>query len=329
VKAAVINVSGKYYNLGCAKLANWLRRNGYEVECFAGDPHGVLLPSYDLVCLSVIFSWHLPLAAELAMRCGSAEVWCGGPGVFRRQDWWRKETGRDVVQGQPDYARFEYERGDYRMAFASRGCPENCHFCIVTPMEGADFTMDWDFQPAPILCDNNLSALPVDFQNHIIRRYQETGVQLLDANSGFEPGDFDAATFERWRPILRGPWRYAFDILPEWRAVKEVCDILKGVNSRKKRVYCLVGNEPIEVCHERALKILEWGAEPHCQYEVPLDTLTMEPTVRHDWTAQKLHDFCRFFNRWFFRKYKLHEYKPRQNEPNPFMQVAPALRMIT
>jgi hypothetical protein len=61
-----------------------------------------------------------------------------------------------------------------------------CWFCIVPKIEGSDFTFDWDFQPAPVLCDNNLSALPVEYQEHIIRRYQETGVRLMDAQSGFE-----------------------------------------------------------------------------------------------------------------------------------------------
>ena len=43
---------------------------------------------------------------------------------------------------------------------ASRGCPVGCSFCIVPKMEGREFTLLPDFTPRPILCDNNLSALP-------------------------------------------------------------------------------------------------------------------------------------------------------------------------
>ena len=84
---------------------------------------------------------------------------------------------------------------------ASRGCPVGCWFCIVPAMEGKEFTLLPDFPVRPILCDNNLSALPADYQDHIIARYQGDGVQLLDANSGFEPRTFNGAVYERWRVI--------------------------------------------------------------------------------------------------------------------------------
>jgi hypothetical protein len=61
--------------------------------------------------------------------------------------------------------------------------------------------------PRPILCDNNLSGLPADFQEHIIRRYQDAGVPLRDANSGFEPHSFTPDVYERWKPLVNAPWR--------------------------------------------------------------------------------------------------------------------------
>jgi len=91
------------------------------------------------------------------------------------------------------------------------------HNCIVPRLEGLAFTLDRDFQPAPILCDNNLSALPADFQEHILRRYAETGTRLLDANSAFEPRTFDEGVYPRGKRTLRGPWRFAFDEMRERR----------------------------------------------------------------------------------------------------------------
>ena len=38
--------------------------------------------------------------------------------------------------------------------------------------EGREFTLRPDFQVRPILCDNNLSALPAEYQKHIIDRYR-------------------------------------------------------------------------------------------------------------------------------------------------------------
>lgn len=145
------------------------------------------------------------------------------------------------------------------MVFASRGCPVNCSFCVVPRLEGTAFTLDWEFQPAPILCDNNLSALPVAFQEHIIRRYQEAGAPLQDANSGFEPRTFDEETYQRWRPVLRGPWRFAFDELGEADDVRRMMGILAGERPRRKRVYVLIGNEPIAACYERVRRVLACG----------------------------------------------------------------------
>jgi len=109
--------------------------------------------------------------------------------MFALTHWWKRETGLDCQRGLDD--RFERQRGTYRMTFASRGCPVNCSFCLVPRLEGRTFTLDWDFVPAPTLCDNNISALPVVFQEHILRRYHETDTPLCDANSGFEPRTFD------------------------------------------------------------------------------------------------------------------------------------------
>src|SRR5690348_11005155 len=68
-KAVVINCSSTpthiCYNLGAHKLADWLKEQGHEVACYDGDP-GMWELDADLVCLSVIFSWHAPLARQIA-----------------------------------------------------------------------------------------------------------------------------------------------------------------------------------------------------------------------------------------------------------------------
>lgn len=322
LKALVINCSAPHYNLGAHKLADWLCEQRYEVARVEGDP-GLWGLEADLVCLSVIFSWHAPLACEIALRMKDiAEVWAGGPGLFALASWWRKETGLEIVRGLD--VRFERQRGSYKMCFASRGCPVNCSFCIVPRLEGTSFTFDPEFQPAPTLCDNNLSALPVAYQEHIIARYQAAGVPLLDANSGFEPRTFDENTYQRWKSILRGPWRFALDELRELAEVERMMRILKQERASRKRVYILVGNEPLASCYERAMKVIDWGGEPFCQFLKPLNWLGDEGLLRcrFDWTVQRGKDFCRFFNRYLWRSLSLKEYRPRQDEPLPFAALA-------
>jgi len=317
MRVLVVNCSPGY-NLGANKLADWLRQSGHEVNYHTGDPD-IFSYGYDLVCLSVIFSWHATIARDIALRVkGLSDVWCGGPGMFALGNWWKKETGLDCHSGLD--MRFDGQIGNYKMTFASRGCPVGCWFCIVPKLEGTEFTLNWDFQPATFLCDNNLSALPVEFQEHIIRRYQETSTKLLDANSGFEPRAFDEGTYHRWKPILRGPWRFALDMMNELDLVHCMMKILKGEARSKKRVYVLIGNEPVEQCYERIVKVIEWGGEPHCQPVIKLNALEKIPMVKYDWTEQKLLDMARWSNRWIWRKTPLAEYSNRKNESPLFRQ---------
>jgi hypothetical protein len=103
-------------------------------------------------------------------------------------------------------------------------------------MEGKAFTLLPDFPVRPVLCDNNLSALPAEYQDHIIARYKAEGVPLLDANSGFEPRTFDEDVYERWRGINRGPWRFAYDDMQEARTCARAGRCSKDVSPRRASV---------------------------------------------------------------------------------------------
>lgn len=267
----------------------------------------------DTAYISVVFSWKLPEAYQRAVwyMTQGYKVRAGGPAV-----WVCPKYLKDVAEIGGDVEAITYHNPD--ATIASRGCPVGCYFCIVPTMEGKEFTLLWDFEPRPILCDNNLSALPIHYQEYIIKRYEFGDVPLLDANSGFEPRTFDEGTYQRWKAINRGPWRLAFDEMKEAEDVKRMMDLLKDVPNSRKRVYILIGNESIASCHERILKVIEWGGEPHCQPWMALNTLEKKPMVKYDWTEQKLKDMARWANRWLWRSMRLDEYKPRMYEDAPF-----------
>jgi hypothetical protein len=153
--------------------------------------------------ISVVFSWDVDAAFSRACwhRQAGYEVRVGGPGVFTAKRA-REFAGIAEVGGRiPDVQL----RHNPMATKASEGCPVGCFFCIVPAMEGRTFTLLPDFEPRPVLTDNNLSALPGDYQQHIVDRYSAAGVPLLDANSGFEPKTFDEGVFSRWRaPRRRG-----------------------------------------------------------------------------------------------------------------------------
>jgi hypothetical protein len=230
-------------------------------------------------------------------------VRAGGPGIFTRKHYLADvaELGGDC----PDAVA----RHNPAATFASRGCPVGCWFCIVPKMEGREFTLMPDFPVRPILCDNNLSALPADYQDHVVSRYKAAGVPLLDANSGFEPRTFDGEVYARWRGINRGPWRFAYDDQAERPYVERVMRMLRPVPARKKRVYVLIGNEPMAACVERLKEVIAWGGEPHAQPYIKLNALQKKPHVRFDWTAASLRDTARWANRYLWKYCTLDEYR--------------------
>lgn len=274
----------------------------------------------DTAYLSVVFTWRLPEVYSRIVwyRSQGLRVRVGGPAIWSHRAYAKNLSGIAEIGGEAD----ALVHHNSQATIASRGCPVGCYFCIVPKMEGKTFTLIPDFVPRPILCDNNLSALPVEYQNHIIRRYQETETPLLDANSGFEPKTFDADTYTRWKVINRGAWRFALDEMRELEDVRRMMGILKDVPPSKKRVYVLIGNEPIQSCYERIMKVIEWGGEPYCQPLLRLNTLDRNDYwVRYDWTPTKLQDMARWVNRWLWRKVKIWEYAGRKNESPIFADI--------
>lgn len=251
----------------------------------------------DTAYLSVAFTWKLREARDRALwyRQLGYRVRAGGPATFRPGGYLADVA--ELGGAMPDALK----RHNPMATIASRGCPVGCWFCIVPAMEGRRFTLLPDFPVRPVLCDNNLSALPADYQDHIISRYLAAGVPLLDANSGFEPRTFDGAVLERWAQINRGPWRFAYDDLQERTEVYAVMQLLKGISPKRIRVYVLIGNEPVADCLGRIREVIEWGGEPHVQPLMKLNALEKQHWVRFDWTAQKLVDVARWANRRIWR----------------------------
>ena len=250
----------------------------------------------DTAFLSIAFTWRLDDAWQRAkwyLALGY-KVRAGGPGIFTRKHYLADvaEIGGDV----PDAVA----RHNSMATFASRGCPVGCWFCIVPKMEGKNFTELPDFIVRPVLCDNNLSALSSEYQDHIVARYVASGVPLLDANSGFEPRAFDEEVYRRWKVINRGPWRFAYDDMADRPHVARVMMMLRDLTPKRKQVYTLIGNEPFEVCMGRIREVIAWGGEPYAQPVMKLNALKRVPMVRHDWTVPRLKAVQRWVNarRW-------------------------------
>lgn len=294
-------------SLGAQKLANWLRRSGWD--CEESNDLTWMDKGADLVAFSCIFSWYLPRLVQFASMAKDwgAEVWIGGPAVsFSRENasYVRQGVGIEPKIGIDE--RFEREQGDYQMVYFSRGCPAYtpaCGKCPVPFLEGNSFRLYPDAQPAKLLLDNNLSALPVEYQEHIIRRYAEswpTKRGKVDANSGFEPHSFTEETLVRWKEFPLMCWRFGYDDITERDEALEMMSLLKsyGFGGERVRVYTMIGNEPIDVCHQRMREVIEMGMHPWPQRLRPLNWLGPKGTLPclFDWDEPTLIAYQRFYS---------------------------------
>jgi len=263
----------------------------------------------DTLHLSVAFTWSIDEAFSRAIfaKAQGLRVKAGGPALFTPQ---MRALLADVAEVGGDYPDAIVHHNPLA-TMASRGCPVGCWFCIVPKMEGREFTLLPEFPLRPILCDNNLSGLPADYQDFIIERYRAANVPLIDANSGFEPRTFTREVYERWKPLINaggGPWRFAYDDLGERKEVQAVFEMLRDEPARRKRVYTLIGNEPFAECMERIRETIAAGCEPHAQPVIALNSRSRKPLVRHDWTEQKLKDVARWCNGFVWRSVPFEEY---------------------
>jgi len=274
----------------------------------------------DCIYLSVAFTWRIDDAADIA-RFAAAEgrrVLAGGPALFLRKMRAPLEPYATFDGAAPD----AIARHNPLATIASRGCPVGCHFCIVPAMEGREFTLLPDFPVRPVLSDNNLSALPEDYQDHIIGKYDAADVPLIDANSGFEPMTFTPAIYQRWRRVINsggGPWRFAYDETKERSDVLRVMQMLQGEPQKRKRVYVLIGNEPFAECMARIGEVIAGGCEPHVQPYMKLTATRREPFVLHDWTADLLRQVARWANRriWKYAEFEGYRGAIRSPETDP------------
>jgi hypothetical protein len=258
----------------------------------------------DTAFISVAFSWKLQEAYQRAAwhKQNGLKVKVGGGGVFYHQHYF---DGLAEYGGKAG-ALVHHNRDATK---ASEGCPVGCYFCTVPNIEGKTFTLIPEFTPRPILCDNNLSALPEDYQDYVIQKYIDHNMTIRDANSGFEPKSFTDETYLRWKKILRGRWRFAFDEQSEENDCQRMATILKKESAQNKKVYVLIGNEPFESCYRRIMKVIEWGCEPHVQPVMALNTLVKKPIIKFDWTEKKIRNLARWSNRWLWRSVKFEDYQ--------------------
>ncbi len=196
--------------------------------------------------------------------------------------------------------------------FTTRGCPNRCGFCAVPKLEG-DLKEIPDYEPSPVICDNNFTAASRKHQERVIERQKI--FYMTDFNQGLEAAKFTPELADLMGNI-RCKVRFAFDSWGNEAAVKDAIDLCRERTTRDIGVYCLIGfKDDPESARARLELILSWGIDPNPQRYNPLDALVKDAYVAPGWTDKKLQDMRRYYGRLrFLRAIPFDEYNTMPKE---------------
>lgn len=220
MKIALRQVDGKLPNLALMRIAAWHKARGDEVEWFAP------LARYDRVYASKVFTFTPddPYLPDDAIRGGT------GYDIASR-------LPEEVEACDPDYSIYP----DFKEAigFLTRGCVNNCPWCVV-PRKECGIRVVSDIERVArgrrhvLLFDNNFLAAPIDFVREQVEKMRRLRVRV----------DFNQATDAR-----------LYD--------EERSEIMAGVPwLRYPRLSCDTdGMVPFVVAAVRRLRAFGWGGE--------------------------------------------------------------------
>lgn len=250
MKIGLIDVdSHNYPNLPLMKIAAWHKANGDEVEWHWG------WGQYDKVYMSKVFDE--TYSNDKPEPINSTIIIKGGTGYFKRNkdgqaevfvdgEWrdngtqdsccygntvyWEKLPG-EIEHCYPDYSLYPDLTKDTAYGFLTRGCPNNCGFCIVSQKEGrcsckvANLSEWWDEQKNIVLCDPNLLAC----REHMDLLHQLAESKAwVDVNQGFDARLLTPDNIEAIKQIRIKDIHFA------WDQMKNTKRVIKGLNLWKR-----------------------------------------------------------------------------------------------
>lgn len=255
--------------------------------------------------LSVVFSWHIPRARELA-RAHHGPVIVGGPAVTLNP---HEFVDIAEINGDPVARPLDYHNP--LATFTSRGCPNACPFCAVPRIEG-DIRELADWPVRPIICDNNLLACSRRHFDHVIDRLR--ALPYVDFNQGLDARLFTGHHARRIAELKSVKIRFAFDHISIESRVADAIKTARDAGLKDIGCYVLIGfhDNPEDALY-RLEKVRSWGIRPTPMRYQPLNTLTKNSFVSPKWTEYELRRMMKYWSRQRYLEHIPYSEFRRQN----------------
>ena len=261
--------SKNFPNLPLMKISAYHKAKGDSVEFIN------FLKHYDRVYVSKVFGDEYSQIDETCINAD--EIIYGGTGfaieIENGKEEYNKTKDKDlpyeIEHIYPDYSLYPELTKNRAYGFLTRGCMNDCGFCVVTKKEGkcvvkvADLSEWWNGQKGIVLLDANILGC---------RHRKELLQQLIDSKAkvdftqGLDARFVTSEIAEMLRQIKTETYHFAFDFMKNEKQIikglKTFVDIVKP-DERRGSVYVLTNfDTTFEEDYYRVKKIQEIGLTP-------------------------------------------------------------------
>lgn len=224
VKIGLIDVDGHNFpNLALMKTSAWHKAQGDEVEWHQG------FGWYDRVYMAKVFDE--TYSPDVPEPVNAGEIIKGGTGYGLDN-----KLPFEVEHTYPDYSLYPELTKDTAYGFLTRGCPNNCGFCIVSKKEGlrsvkvADLSEWWNGQKNIVLMDPNLLACP---QHMELLEQLIQSKAWVDVNQGFDARLLTERNIEAINRLKIKNVHFAWDKMAKEKQVLRGLDLYRSMATHK------------------------------------------------------------------------------------------------
>jgi len=258
MKIGLVDVDSHHFpNLCLMKLSAWHKKQGDAVEWCN------LFEHYDRVYMSRVFDD--TYTDDFMTVINADEIIKGGTGYGLNN-----KLPYEIEHIYPDYSLYPALTKNIAYGFLTRGCPNNCPFCIVSGKEGrksykvADLSEFFDGQKNIKLLDPNLLACKKHMD--LLQQLVNSGA-WIDFTQGLDARLINPDNVTLLKQIKVKMIHFAFDLMQNEKKIIEGLRLYKeatNIDSRKTGVYILTN---FNTSHEEDLyrinKVIELGYKPY------------------------------------------------------------------
>jgi len=213
------------------------------------EPPGLFVPEFDEIHISVVFTWDRDRAEQLKF-------------------WWEGVTDKPVLIGGPAYDSpcDDFTPGLYvrqGVVFTSRGCNNNCPWCLVPKREGK--LKELPITPGNIIQDNNFLQCSREHKGKVFEMLKtQKSIKFI---GGLEPDLIDDHFVENIKQLRISELWLACDSDLGVGSLARACKKLWDAGYNRNNIYCyaLLWGKDMDADEARLRSIYEAGAMPFAQ----------------------------------------------------------------